>query len=93
MGLLSLYYAHTNRHGLALEWAAQAVEVSSRDPDALYFQALALFEIGEDASQVFDALEEAVAANAQYRQIIADDPDLKVLADQPRYRAIVDGDD
>lgn len=93
MGLLSLYYAHTDRHGSAIEWAAQAVEVSSRDPDALYFQALALFEIGWETTAVFDALEEAVEANAQYRQIIADDPDLRALEDQPRFQAIVSGED
>ena len=69
------------------------MEVSSRDELALYFQALALFEVGDDTSLVLDALEESVAVNAQYRQIIADDPDLKALEDEPRFQAIVNGAD
>ncbi|MDJ0907915.1 MAG: tetratricopeptide repeat protein [Woeseiaceae bacterium] len=93
IGLLSLYYAHTGRSDLARDAADRAVRASSRDELALYFQALALFEIGEDSSQVLDALEEAVASNAQYRQIIADDPDLKALQNEPRFQEMVAGAD
>ncbi len=93
IGLLSLYYAHTGRAELAREAADSAVQVSSGDALALYFLALALFEVGDDSALVLDALEGAVADNAQYRQIIADDPDLKALQDEPRYQAIVNAAD
>ena len=92
-GLLSLYYAHTDRADLAREAADRAVRASSGDALALYFQALALFEVGDDTSLVLDALEAAVADNAQYRQIVVDDPDLKALQDEPRFQAIVNGAD
>lgn len=89
--MLSLYYAHTGRAELAYDTAARAVDASSGDALALYFPALALCEIEAETSQVFDTLEAAVADNTQYRQIIADDPDLEALGNQPRYLALING--
>jgi len=87
-GLLAVYVAHLDRETEARGYADRAVTMSSGDPEALYYQALVMHRFGY-LDEVFEALEAAVAVDAQYRMFIASDPDLKSLSGDERYEALL----
>lgn len=91
MGLLGLYYAHLDRRDESTLLVDRAVDMSRRDPEALYYQALARHRLG-DIDGALDALESAVAADERYRQFIATDPDLKSLGELERFRQLLPAD-
>jgi TolB-like protein/Flp pilus assembly protein TadD len=74
-GLLGLYTYHLGRPEEALELVETAVDISQRNPQALYFQGLVLLQSG-DREAALAVLEEAIAADDRYRQIVTSDPDL-----------------
>ena len=88
-GLLAIYYAHLDRLQEAREFARRAVGLSQRNAEALYYQALVLLE-GGDADGALDALAEAVAADESYRKFLTSDPDMQVLRDEQRFRALLE---
>ncbi|MDH3647079.1 MAG: tetratricopeptide repeat protein [Gammaproteobacteria bacterium] len=81
MGLLGLYYAHLNQIDRALRLAGKSVEISQRNPEALYYLALTRLK-GGDQTGAIDLLAEAVALDEQYRQFIVSDPDLQPIKDE-----------
>lgn len=89
--MLGLYLVHLgeNTEGLAL--LETAIEQSHRNPEILYFQALAVLQ-KEDKEQAIKLLEEAVAQEEYYRQFIVLDPDLKGLHEDPRFNALLPTD-
>jgi hypothetical protein len=54
------------------------VQQSQRNPEVLYFQALALLRVGKD-DEALNVLQETVELEEYYRQFIALDPDLQSL--------------
>jgi len=88
-GLLAIYQAHGNRPDAALRNAASAVEKSRGSPEALYYLALVALTRG-DQEGVLQALEDAVASDAQYRQLIESDPDLAVLRGIERFDRLLE---
>jgi len=87
-GLLATYLAQVNRIEAALNEAHRAVEESRQNSEALYYLALVLLKAGDEAGAL-DALELAVANDPQYRQFIASDPDLAVLAGDERFDLLI----
>jgi tetratricopeptide (TPR) repeat protein len=76
--MLGRYYIFLERASEGLELIDIAVKQSQRNPEVLYFQALALLQVGRDA-EALNVLEEAVRLEPYYRQFIALDPDLQRL--------------
>lgn len=90
-GLLGLYYAHLGRADEAIDLVDRSVSMSQRNSEALYYQALARLQTG-DQTGALDALEEAVAFDEQYRQFIETDPDLTLLKETERFEQFLRGD-
>jgi TolB-like protein/Flp pilus assembly protein TadD len=88
LALLGLYTAHLDRRSEATRHVNEAIEMSGGDPEALYYQALVRQRF-DDIDGAFESLEAAVAADDQYRQFIASDPDLKSLSNEQRYQALL----
>lgn len=87
-GLLGLYYAHLSQPDKAARHIEKAVVSSQGNSEALYYQALVRLEFG-DTRGALDALEEAVSRDEQYRQFLVSDPDLRVIADNERFRRLL----
>ena len=87
IGLRGLYLAHLGQLQEAQELSIKAVEMSGNSAKALYFMALVHVET-DDTIGALIALEASVAADEGYRRIIAEDPDLQVLQDNPRFQAL-----
>jgi len=62
-----------------------------RDPEILYFKALAVLQ-ENDTEQAIALLEETIALEQYYRQFIALDPDLNRLQDDIRFIALLPAD-
>jgi hypothetical protein len=65
-----------------------ATEESQRNPEILYFKALA-FLYEDDENEALTLLEESVQKEQSYRQFIALDPDLQRLEESPRFQALL----
>lgn len=91
-GLLALYYAHLERVADARQLAERSVSLSGRNPESLYYQALARLEYG-DRNGALEVLEEAVAADEKYSQFIETDPDLQSLRDSDRFLRLLPDDE
>lgn len=88
-GLLAIYLAHSSRPDEALQQANNALTVSRQSPEALYYLALVHLQ-ADDRESALQALEQAVAADEQYRQLIESDPDLAVLRGNERFDRLID---
>lgn len=88
-GLLAIYLAHSSRPDEALQQANNALTVSRQSPEALYYLALVHLQ-ADDSESALQALEAAVAADEQYRQLIKSDPDLAVLRGNARFDRLID---
>jgi TolB-like protein/Flp pilus assembly protein TadD len=88
-GLLAIYLVHTDRPDDAVNQAERALADSSRSPEAFYYLALVQLKVG-DRGKALQALEDAVAADEQYRPLIEGDPDLAVLRGTPRFDRLID---
>lgn len=88
-GLLAIYLAYTERPDEAVEQAERALSDSTQSPEALYYLALVQLQVG-DREKALQALEDAVAADEQYRALIEADPDLTVLRGNERFDRLID---
>ena len=88
-GLLAIYLVYTERLGEAVEQAERALADSSMSPEAYYYLALVQLQVG-DREKALQALEDAVAADEQYRALIEADPDLTVLRGNERFDQLID---
>ena len=88
-GLLAIYLAHSGRPDEALQQANSALTVSRQSPEAFYYQALVKLQVN-DREGALQALENAVAADEQYRKLIESDPDLAVLRGNERFDRLID---
>ena len=83
-GMLGRYYIFLDRVSEGFELIDIAVQQSQRNPEVLYFQALALLQTGKD-DDALNVLEEAVESEKYYRQFIALDPDLQSLKEKAQF--------
>ena len=88
-GLLAIYLAHSDRPDEAIRQANSALTVSRQSPEALYYLALVKLQVN-DREGALQALEDAVAADGQYRKLIESDPDLAVLRGNERFDRLID---
>jgi TolB-like protein/Flp pilus assembly protein TadD len=86
--ILGLYLVHLDQQSEGMELLELAVEQSQRNPEILYFKALAVLQ-KDDTEVAISLLEEAVSQEHSYRQFIALDPDLQRLRDEPRFIALL----
>jgi tetratricopeptide (TPR) repeat protein len=86
--MLGLYLAHLGELDEGMDLLELAMEQSQRNPEILYFNALALL-IKDDIDAALPLLEESVEQEEYYRQFIALDPDLQRLNGQPRFDALL----
>jgi TolB-like protein/Flp pilus assembly protein TadD len=86
--MLGLYYMFLDRTTEGLELIEVAVAQSQRNPEILYFQALALLQMDKE-EEAINVLQEAVELEAYYRQFIAQDPDLQRLKDQSKFKSLL----
>lgn len=82
--MLGRYYIFLDRVSEGLEFIDIAVKQSQRNPEVLYFRALALLQVGRD-DDALNVLEEAVKLEPNYRQFIALDPDLQRLKNNAQF--------
>lgn len=87
-GILGLYLVHLGEQKEGMNLLELAVEKSQRNPEILYFKALAVL-VDDDVEQAISLLEEAVALEKHYRQFIMLDPDLQRLKDNLRFAALM----
>lgn len=87
-GMLGFYLVHSGDPEGAEQAANQAIADSDRRSEALLYGALVQQALGQDAVAL-DLLEEAVKRDAEYRHLIANDPDLRRLAPHERFAALV----
>lgn len=86
--ILGLYLVHLGEQVEGINLLDAAIEQSQRNPEVLYFKALAVLQI-DDTEQAITLLEEAVTLEQYYRQFIALDPDLKRLQNEPRFISLL----
>jgi tetratricopeptide (TPR) repeat protein len=87
---LGLYLVHLGEHEEGITLLDAAIEQSQRNPEILYFKALAVLQ-EDDTEQAITLLQEAIALERYYQQFIALDPDLKRLQNDPRFIALMPG--
>ncbi|MEO0422739.1 MAG: tetratricopeptide repeat protein [Pseudomonadota bacterium] len=88
LSLLGLYYTRLDQVDTGLPLLERGVEMSGGNAEVLYYQGLVRLAAG-DAVGALDALESAVEANESYRILVAQDPDLQVLRDSPRFASLL----
>jgi TolB-like protein/Flp pilus assembly protein TadD len=86
--ILGLYLVHLGEQAEGMNLLEAAIEQSQRNPEILYFNALAVLQ-EDDTEQAIKLLEEAIALEQYYKQFIALDPDLKRLQDEPRFISLM----
>lgn len=86
-GLRATYLAHLGQHEAAEAEVEQALQDSDRRAEVLFYSALVAVA-AERLEACLDRLEEAVSRDADYRHLIANDPDLQALTGRPRFQAI-----
>ena len=86
--ILGLYLVHLGEQVEGTNLLETAIKQSQRNPEILYFKALAVLQ-EDDTEQAISLLEEAVALEQYYQQFIVLDPDLKRLQDDPRFIALL----
>jgi tetratricopeptide (TPR) repeat protein len=88
LGLLSHYLAQLGQEQEANSVAQQALRLSLRNAETLFYSALVKLAAGHvDAS--LELLEEAVNRDGYYRHLIEIDPDMKQLAEMERFQSII----
>jgi TolB-like protein/Flp pilus assembly protein TadD len=86
--MLGLYLVYLGEQAEGMNFLEEAIEQSQRDPEILYFKALAVLQ-ENDTEQAIALLEETIALEQYYRQFIALDPDLKRLQDDLRFNSLL----
>lgn len=87
-GFLGLYQVHLDEQDEGFDSLNKALEQSDENSEVLYFQALALLQVGM-AEEAIAALNMAVTIDDYYRQFIAMDPDLQPLRGNPAFDALL----
>lgn len=88
LALLSFYLAHMGENEEAMTIAQRALQLSQRNAETLFYIALVNLENGQTDTCLL-LLEEAVARDDSFRQLIEIDPDLKQLSKLERFQAII----
>jgi TolB-like protein/Flp pilus assembly protein TadD len=88
LGMLSVYLARMNEGEEAMALARRAMQLSSRNPETLFYTALVHLSEGQ-TDACLTLLEEAVAKDEYYRYLIEIDPDLDQLSELMRFQAII----
>lgn len=91
-GLIGIYYAHIDQPEQALREVDRAVSESHGSAEALYYQALVRFQLGDGEGSI-DALAAALAKDPQYRTFVETDPDFEPLRAKPRFMALLKAPD
>jgi TolB-like protein/Flp pilus assembly protein TadD len=86
--ILGLYLVHLDNQAEGMKLLEQAIEQSRRNPEILYFKALALLQ-EDDTERAVSLLQEAVTLEQNYQQFIVLDPDLKRLQNDPRFMSLM----
>lgn len=86
--ILGLYLVHLGEKTEGVNLLEEAIEQSKRNPEILYFKALAVLQ-EDDTEQAVALLHEAVTLEQYYQQFIALDPDLKRLQNLPRFMSLM----
>ena len=76
------------RRDLALEWADRALAIDPDEPQVLYNVAC-VYTLQGLFDKALDCLTKTVAHGELWREWMRNDPDLVLLHDHPRYRALV----
>jgi TolB-like protein/Flp pilus assembly protein TadD len=86
--ILGLYLVYLGEQTKGVKLLDTAIEQSGRNPEILYFKALAVLQEG-DPEKAITLLQEAVTLKQYYRQFIALDPDLKRLQNDLRFMSLM----
>jgi TolB-like protein/Flp pilus assembly protein TadD len=86
--ILGLYLVYLGEQTKGVKLLDTAIEQSGRNPEILYFKALAVLQEG-DPEKAITLLQEAVTLEQYYRQFIALDPDLKRLQNDLRFMSLM----
>jgi TolB-like protein/Flp pilus assembly protein TadD len=86
--ILGLYLVYLGEQTKGVKLLDTAIEQSGRNPEILYFKALAVLQEG-DPEMAITLLQEAVTLEQYYRQFIALDPDLKRLQNDLRFMSLM----
>ena len=88
LGQLSIYLAYSGKPEEAMATAQRAMDLSRRNAESLFYAAIVSIS-GAQTDACLTLLEEAVANDPSYRNLIAIDPDLKQLSELPRFQVII----
>jgi len=88
-GILGLYYAQLGRHTEALNAGKSALAKSDGNHEMHYFLGLVHF-LQEDPQAAMAAFSNAIAANEQYRDILASDPWLEKLRPTEAFKQMLE---
>jgi TolB-like protein/lipoprotein NlpI len=88
LGMLSTYLAFAGESEEAMLVAERAMQLAKRNSETLFYAAIVKLSEGQ-SDACLSLLEEAVAKDPDYRNLIAVDPDLKQLSELPRFQALV----
>lgn len=77
-----------NERARSMEWAERALGLEGEEPQVLYNVACVYALLGE-ADKAVDCLEKSITHGWGQREWMQHDPDLAVLRDHPRFRALV----
>ncbi len=77
-----------NERARSMEWAERALALEGEEPQVLYNVACVYALLGE-ADKAVDCLEGSITRGWGQREWMAHDPDLAVLQDHPRFRALM----
>lgn len=87
-GQLAIYLAHLDDKDNAVSTIQRALNLSRRNAETLLNAAIVQFVTGQSEAAL-DLLEETVAKDANYRDLIKIDPDLNQMANQQRFQSII----
>ena len=77
-----------NEPARSMEWAERALVLEGEEPQVLYNVACVYALLGE-ADKAIDCLEKSITRGWGQREWMEHDPDLAILRDHPRFRALI----
>lgn len=86
--ILGLYLVYLGESTKGMKLLEATIEQSQRNPEILYFKALAVLQ-EDDTEKAITLLQEAVTLERYYQQFIALDPDLRRLQNDPRFMSLM----
>lgn len=88
LGQLAFYQAHLQEAEAAQDSLGRALQLSERNAETLYYQAL-IHTIEGRGSAAVDSLAEALGKDPEYRNLVSIDPDFQSLRNLPAFRTLV----